>query len=133
MNSDEMVRLCREHTMYTWGAGDAMDVVPVERAEGVYFWTPDGKRFIDFNSQLMSVNIGHSHPKVVEKMKALMDGLIFVHPGTATESRALLGPIGGVLVADYFLVRKTVLDVEGLYRNEGPYTYQGGFNPAAMI
>ena len=46
---------------------------------------------------------------------------------------ALLGPIGGVLVADYFLVRKTVLDVEGLYRNEGPYTYTGGFNPAAMI
>jgi taurine--2-oxoglutarate transaminase len=91
MNSDEMVRLCREHTMYTWGAGDAMDVVPVERAEGVYFWTPDGKRFIDFNSQLMSVNIGHSHPKVVAKMKELLDGLIFVHPGTATESRALLG------------------------------------------
>lgn len=46
---------------------------------------------------------------------------------------ALLGPIGGVLVADYFLVRKTVLDVEGLYRVDGPYTYQGGFNPAAMI
>lgn len=91
MNSDEMVRLCREHTMYTWGAGDAMDVVPVERAEGVYFWTPDGKRFIDFNSQLMSVNIGHSHPKVVARMKELLDGLIFVHPGTATESRALLG------------------------------------------
>ena len=45
---------------------------------------------------------------------------------------ALLGPIGGILIADYFLVRKTELDVEGLYRHEGPYTYTSGFNLAAI-
>lgn len=45
---------------------------------------------------------------------------------------ALLGPIGGILVADYFLVRKTVLDVDGLYRHDGPYAYSAGFNPAAL-
>lgn len=45
---------------------------------------------------------------------------------------ALLGPIGGILVSDYFLLRKTELDLEGLYRHEGPYTYRKGFNPVAM-
>jgi NCS1 family nucleobase:cation symporter-1 len=45
---------------------------------------------------------------------------------------ALLGPIGGILVADYFLWRRTELDVSGLYRHDGPYRYRGGFNPAAI-
>jgi len=46
---------------------------------------------------------------------------------------ALLGPIAGILIADYFLLRRTELDLEGLYRHEGPYTYMAGFNPAALI
>ncbi|MDF1565243.1 MAG: NCS1 family nucleobase:cation symporter-1 [Deltaproteobacteria bacterium] len=46
---------------------------------------------------------------------------------------ALLGPIGGILIADYFLWRKTELDLEGLYRYDGPYRYRGGFNPAALL
>lgn len=46
---------------------------------------------------------------------------------------ALLGPIGGILIVDYFLVRRTELDLEGLYRAHGPYRYRGGFNPAAVI
>ncbi|NVB42073.1 NCS1 family nucleobase:cation symporter-1 [Pseudenhygromyxa sp. WMMC2535] len=46
---------------------------------------------------------------------------------------ALLGPIGGILITDYFLVRRTRLDLEGLYRLDGPYRYKGGFNPAALI
>lgn len=46
---------------------------------------------------------------------------------------SLLGSIGGILIADYFLIRKTELDLEGLYRKEGPYWYGGGFNPKAVI
>ena len=46
---------------------------------------------------------------------------------------ALLGPIGGILIVDYFLLRRTELDIEGLYRVQGPYTYRGGFNPAALL
>ena len=46
---------------------------------------------------------------------------------------ALLGPIGGILIADYFVVRKRQLDVTDLYRRGGRYEYAGGFNPAAMI
>lgn len=46
---------------------------------------------------------------------------------------ALLGPIGGILIADYFLLRKTELDLEGLYQRNGPYAYRGGFNPVALV
>ncbi|MCI0455393.1 MAG: NCS1 family nucleobase:cation symporter-1, partial [Gemmataceae bacterium] len=46
---------------------------------------------------------------------------------------ALLGAIGGILIADYFLIRRTRLDLPGLYRKAGPYWYGGGFNPRALI
>ncbi|PRP97635.1 putative allantoin permease [Enhygromyxa salina] len=46
---------------------------------------------------------------------------------------ALLGPIGGILIIDYFVLRRTQLDLQGLYRRRGPYFYKGGFNPAALI
>jgi NCS1 family nucleobase:cation symporter-1 len=45
----------------------------------------------------------------------------------------LLGAVGGVLIADYFVIRKTRLDLPGLYRKEGPYWYTGGFNPIGII
>jgi len=92
MDTEKMIELCKAHTMYTWARGDAVAPLPVERAEGVYFWTPEGKRFLDFNSQLMCVNIGHSHPHVLEAMKkALDDQLLYVFPATATQPRAELG------------------------------------------
>ena len=46
---------------------------------------------------------------------------------------ALLGPIGGIMIVDYFLLRGGRYDLQGLYQHKGPYTYRGGFNPAAMI
>ena len=46
---------------------------------------------------------------------------------------ALLGPIGGILIVDYFLVRKMTFDLDGLYRKDGPYWYSGGFNPVAIV
>lgn len=46
---------------------------------------------------------------------------------------ALLGPIGGIVIVDYFLIRRTELDLEGLYRELGPYRYRNGFNPIALI
>ncbi len=91
MSSEEMVALCKRHTLYTWTAQGAVDPLPIERTDGIYMYTPDGKRYIDFNSQLMSVNIGHNHPKVREAIKRQLDELVYVYPGTATEVRARLG------------------------------------------
>jgi nucleobase:cation symporter-1, NCS1 family len=46
---------------------------------------------------------------------------------------ALLGAVGGILIADYFVIRRTRLDLAGLYKKDGPYWYSGGFNFAALI
>jgi taurine---2-oxoglutarate transaminase len=91
MTAEEIVRLSREHTLYEWSAQSAVDPIPVERAEGVYFYTPDGKRYLDFNSQLMSVNIGHGDIRVIEAIKRQAEQLAYANPFMAHEPRARLG------------------------------------------
>src|SRR3977135_510960 len=66
MTGQEMVDLTKRHTLFEWSAQSKVDPIPVARAKGIYFWTPEGKRFIDFNSQLMSVNIGHGDERVIQ-------------------------------------------------------------------
>ena len=66
MTGQEIVDLTKKHTLFEWSAQSKVDPIPVARAKGIYFWTPEGKRFIDFNSQLMSVNIGHGDERVIQ-------------------------------------------------------------------
>ena len=91
LSSEEIVAWSRENTLYEWSAQSAADPIPVDRAEGVYFYSPDGRRFLDFNSQLMSVNIGHGDKRVIEAIKAQADKLAYVNPFMAHEPRARLG------------------------------------------
>ena len=91
MTSAEMLALARQHTLFSWSAQARINPIPVERAEGIYFWDPDGKRYIDFNSQLMSVNIGHGNRRVVEAIAEQARRLPFVAPQFVTEPRARLG------------------------------------------
>jgi taurine---2-oxoglutarate transaminase len=91
MTGDEIVALAKKHTIYEWSAQGAIDPVPVARAKGVYFWTPEGKRFLDFNSQLMCVNIGHGDPRVVKAIQDQAAVLPYANPFMATEPRARLG------------------------------------------
>ncbi len=93
MDTKEIVELCKRHTVFSWAAQGNLNPIAVDRAEGIYFWDNDGKRYIDFNSQLMCVNIGHNHPKVVAAIKAQADKLFFSWPGSATEPRAKLGKL----------------------------------------
>ena len=91
LSGREIVDLARKHTFYEWSAQSKVDPIPVARAKGVYFWTPEGKRFIDLNSQLMSVNIGHGDPRVIEAIQQQAATLTYANPFMATEVRALLG------------------------------------------
>jgi len=91
MSGEEMVALARKHTLYEWSAQSKVDPIPVAGAKGVYFWTPEGKRFLDFNSQLMSVNIGHGDPRVINAISEQAATLAYANPFMATEPRARLG------------------------------------------
>ena len=70
MTSAELVRLSREYTFFSWSVQSTVNPIPVDRGEGVYFWDADGKRYLDFSSQLMNLNIGHQHPKVVRPSRS---------------------------------------------------------------
>ena len=91
LTGDEIIALCKKHTIFEWSAQDAVDPIPVARAQGVYFWTPEGKRYIDFNSQLMCVNIGHGDARVVKAIQDQAATLAYANPFMATEPRARLG------------------------------------------
>ncbi len=86
MTGDEIVALSRQHTIFEWSAQGAVDPIPVARAKGVYFWTPEGKRFIDFNSQLMCVNIGHGDARVIKAIQDQAATLAYANPFMATEA-----------------------------------------------
>jgi len=91
ISGEEIVDLCRRHTLFEWSVQAAVDPIPVARAKGIYFWTPEGKRFIDFNSQLMCVNIGHGDERVVRAINEQAAKLPYANPFMATDVRARLG------------------------------------------
>jgi len=91
LTGEEIVALTRKHTIFEWSAQAKMDPIPVARAKGVYFWTPEGKRYIDFNSQLMCVNVGHGDERVVKAIQRQVAELAYANPFMATEPRARLG------------------------------------------
>jgi taurine---2-oxoglutarate transaminase len=91
MSGEQIVALSRQHTIFEWSAQSKVDPIPVARAKGIYFWTPEGKRYIDFNSQLMCVNIGHGDERVVRAIQEQAAVLPYANPFMATEPRARLG------------------------------------------
>src|SRR5687768_4383174 len=59
----------KEFVLHSWSVQDAINPIPVAGAEGRYFWDYDGKRYLDFASQLVNVSIGYGHPKLVAAIK----------------------------------------------------------------
>ena len=91
MSSAEIAALTKQHTIFSWSVQSAVDPIAIDHAEGVYLYTPEGDRILDFNSQLMSVNIGHGDQRVIDAINAQAAKLQYVQPAFATEIRARLG------------------------------------------
>ena len=79
-----------QYVLHSWSVRSAIDPIPVAGAEGRYFWDYDGKRYLDFASQLVNVSLGHQHPKVVAAIKEQADRLCTIGPMMATEPRSEL-------------------------------------------
>ena len=83
----EVFALDRAHVFHSWSAQGAINPLPVAAAEGSYFWDYDGNRYLDFSSQLVNVNIGHQHPKVVAAIQEQAGKLATIAPQHANEAR----------------------------------------------
>lgn len=89
----EILPLSLQHSFWTWSAQGKVAPIPVKRAQGVYFWDVDDKRYLDLNSMVMCANIGHGNPRVVDAMIAQLRELPFAGPPMATRPRAVLGKL----------------------------------------
>src|SRR4029078_9143621 len=93
MTAAEMVALSKRHSIFSWSAQASVSPIAMARGEGIYFWDADGKRYIDMNSQLMCVNIGHGDKRVIEAIKRQAEERAYAGPGMATAVRARVGKL----------------------------------------
>jgi taurine---2-oxoglutarate transaminase len=108
--SDEGQRvrdLDHEHVIHSWSVQSQISPLPVAGGLGRYFWDYDGKRYLDFSSQLVNLNLGHQHPKLVEAIVEQARTLCTIAPSVANDKRAELARLltevtPGDLVAAFF-------------------------------
>ena len=79
--------LDRAHVFHSWSAQGAIKPLPIAKAQGSYFWDYDGKKYLDFSSQLVNTNIGHQHPKVIKAIQDQAGKLATIAPQHANDMR----------------------------------------------
>ncbi|HEX2893322.1 MAG TPA: aspartate aminotransferase family protein [Marmoricola sp.] len=77
----------RAHVFHSWSAQGLIDPLPIARAEGSHFWDYSGKKYLDFSSQLVNVNIGYQHPAIVAAIKEQAEKMVTLAPGFANDVR----------------------------------------------
>jgi taurine--2-oxoglutarate transaminase len=93
IQDSEILPLSLEHSFWTWSAQGKVAPIPVKSAKGVYFWDVDGKRYLDFNSMTMCVNIGHGDQRVIDAIIEQARQLPYAGPSMTTKPRAILGKL----------------------------------------
>jgi taurine--2-oxoglutarate transaminase len=90
-SKEEILQDNLEHTIFSWSKQSGLAPLNIEKAKGVYLYDRSGKRFLDFSSQLMNVNIGHGDQRITDAVMEQMKQVSYVHPGMITEARGKLG------------------------------------------
>ncbi len=90
MAGEKIRELDKKYNLHSWSAQGALNPTVVTKAEGVYFWDADGKRYIDMSAQLVNMNIGHQNKKIVDAIKAQADKMCYMGPGYAVDVRSEL-------------------------------------------
>ncbi len=87
-NPADALKHDRSHVFHSWSAQSLISPIVVSKAEGSHFWDEAGKKYLDFSSQLVNVNIGHQHPKLVAAIKEQADRLCTIAPFHANDARS---------------------------------------------
>ncbi len=91
--ADRIRQADRDHVIHSWSTQGAVNAVPIAGGSGSWFWDYDGNRYLDFQSQLVNMNLGHQHPRIVEAIKEQADRLCYIGPNYAERSRAELAEL----------------------------------------
>ncbi|MBK8712466.1 MAG: aminotransferase class III-fold pyridoxal phosphate-dependent enzyme [Niastella sp.] len=89
--AEEIIQNNLDYTLFSWSKQKGISPIAVEHAEGVYLYDYDGKKYLDFSSGLMNVNIGHGDQRVTEAVVKQMQQAAYVTPSCATKVRGELG------------------------------------------
>src|SRR5436309_669558 len=87
----EVIQDNLDYTLFSWSKQKGVAPIAVKYAKGVYLYDYDGKRYIDFSSGLMNVNIGHGDQRVTNAVMKQMQEVSYVTPGCVTNVRGELG------------------------------------------
>jgi taurine--2-oxoglutarate transaminase len=91
MDSAEIKKLDKIHVMHSWAVNAALDPTVISDADGVYIIDGEGRKILDFSSQLMCVNVGHKNQKIIKAIQEQVEKVCYLYPGFAYESRVKLG------------------------------------------
>lgn len=100
----------RGYVFHSWSAQGKIDPLPVAKGEGVRFWDYDGKEYLDFSSQLVNLNLGHQHPKLVGAICDQAQRLATIQPAFANDAR---GELARLLVESSFAGARSVFFTNG--------------------
>jgi taurine--2-oxoglutarate transaminase len=89
--TQEIIQDNLDYTLFSWSTQKGIHPIAVQRAEGVYLYDHDGKRYLDFSSGLMNVNIGHGNQRVTDAVVRQMQEVSYVTPSCVTRARGQLG------------------------------------------
>mgnify|MGYP003022926222 FL=1 len=90
MNGEEIKSTLKKYNLQSWSKQRNIDPIPVEKADGIYFWDYDGNRYTDMSAQLVNMNLGFGNKKIGDAIKEQVDKFCFVGPSYGAESRAKL-------------------------------------------
>ncbi len=90
-NTDQVIADNREYTLFSWSVQNQTHPIHMTGGKGSYFFDADGNSWLDMASQLININVGHQHPKVLQAIKDQVDKMCFAGPSFATGVRAELG------------------------------------------
>lgn len=90
MTDEEIRQTLKQYSLQSWSKQKSIDPMPVEKAEGIYFWDFDGNRYTDMSSQLVNLNLGFGNKAIGDAIKAQVDKYCFVGPSYGDEARAKL-------------------------------------------
>ena len=93
MTSNEIIEDSKKYTMFTWVAQDNFKPLCIEKADGIYMWDYEGKRYTDICSQLVNVNIGFNNQAVIKAIQDQAAALPYIAPKHTYDKRAELGKI----------------------------------------
>ena len=90
MTGREITSTQKQYNLQSWSKQKNINPIPVEKADGIYFWDYDGNRYTDMSSQLVNVNLGFGNKEIAEAIKEQADKFCFMGPGYGAEPRAKL-------------------------------------------